>query len=101
MQPHWSIERKAGNCISNNLQQSSLRGNAESTGEKQKSTENDVVIRRIKRLHISSREDEASSVGDSATSTVPGNDENANVLPFVDGEGDLRSKLIILTPKLK
>ncbi|CAD6501117.1 BgTH12-01371 [Blumeria graminis f. sp. triticale] len=55
-----------------NKTESSLRGNAEPTGEKRKSTENDEVNGRIKRLLLSSREEEASSVDDSAISTVPG-----------------------------
>ncbi|VCU41261.1 Bgt-50440, partial [Blumeria graminis f. sp. tritici] len=68
--------------------ENSLRGNAESTGEKRKNTENNEVNGRIKRLHLSSRVEEASSVDDFATSTIPGHDENASVIPFTFGEGD-------------
>ncbi|CAD6505694.1 BgTH12-01184 [Blumeria graminis f. sp. triticale] len=71
-----------------NKTESSLRGNAESTGEKRKSTENDEVNGRIKRLHLSSRVEEASSVDDFVTSTVPIKDGNATIIPFIDGEGD-------------
>ncbi|CCU83176.1 serine/threonine-protein kinase Sgk2 [Blumeria hordei DH14] len=68
--------------------ENSLIGNAESTGEKRKSTENDEVNGRIKRLHLSSTAVEASSVQASAMSTAPGQGENAIDIPFISGEGD-------------
>ncbi|SZF00606.1 unnamed protein product [Blumeria hordei] len=66
----------------------SLKGNAESTGEKRKSTENDEVNGRIKRLQLSSKAVEVSTFQASAISTAPGQKEDANVIPFISGEGD-------------
>ncbi|SZE99255.1 unnamed protein product [Blumeria hordei] len=68
--------------------ENSLTGNAQSTGEKRKSTENDEVNGRIKRLHLSSTTVEASSVQDSVKITAPGQDENPSDIPFICGEGD-------------
>nr|ABW72073.1 serine/threonine protein kinase domain protein [Blumeria hordei] len=72
--------------------ENSLRVNAESIGEKRKSSENDEVNGRIKRLHLSSTAVEASSVQDSAKSTAPSQDENASDILFISGEGDFEVK---------
>ncbi|SZE99257.1 unnamed protein product [Blumeria hordei] len=68
--------------------ESSLRVNAESIGGKRKSTENNEVNGRIKRLHLSSTAVEASSVQASVISTAPGQGENASDIPFICGEGE-------------
>ncbi|CAD6501120.1 BgTH12-01374 [Blumeria graminis f. sp. triticale] len=61
----------------------------ESTGEKQKSTENDEVSGRIKRLHLSTAVGETSSVDNAKTGRVIVQDENASYTPFIAGEGDI------------
>ncbi|CCU74485.1 serine/threonine protein kinase domain protein [Blumeria hordei DH14] len=72
--------------------ENSLRVNAESIGEKRKSSENDEVNGGIKRLHLSSKAVEASSVQDSAKSAVPSQDENARDILFISREGDFEVK---------
>ncbi|CAD6501121.1 BgTH12-01375 [Blumeria graminis f. sp. triticale] len=66
--------------------------NTASTGEKRKSTENDEVSGRIKRLHLSTAVGDASTVDNSAIGRVTGQDENASDTPFIAGEGDVEAE---------
>ncbi|CAD6501124.1 BgTH12-01378 [Blumeria graminis f. sp. triticale] len=66
--------------------------NTASTGEKRKSTENDEVSGRIKRLHLSTAVGEASTVDSSGIGAVSGQDENASDIPFIAGEGDVEAE---------
>ncbi|VDB83504.1 Bgt-20301 [Blumeria graminis f. sp. tritici] len=63
--------------------------NTASTGEKRKSTENDEVSGRIKRLHLSTAVGETSSVDNAKTGRVIVQDENPSYTPFIAGEGDI------------
>ncbi|VDB83533.1 Bgt-20477-2, partial [Blumeria graminis f. sp. tritici] len=66
--------------------------NTASTGEKRKSTDNDEVSGRIKRLHFSTAVEDASTDDNSGRGTVTGQEENASDATFIAGEGHVEAE---------
>ncbi|SZF03900.1 unnamed protein product [Blumeria hordei] len=76
------IQNKTGDTVN---------ANPESTGEKQKCTENDEVSGWSKRLHLSTKIGEASTNDNSGIGTFSGQGENASKVPFIAGEGNVEA----------
>ncbi|CAD6499938.1 BgTH12-04043 [Blumeria graminis f. sp. triticale] len=86
---------------STNIAEISIGGDRQSTGEKRKNVESDEVNGRIKRLKLSSNEDNGPTNNHSGTSNLPDIEKVIGISPFTFGSDHLNVTHDIIGPELK